>query len=423
MAQQWTRRDFLGKTAQAGLGLALPTLLPARVWSAETALNERINLGFIGVGGMGTGHLKGLVGNSQVQVRAVCDVFEPHRTRAKGIVDERYGNTDCAAYNDYRDLLARGDIDAVVISTPDHWHTLTSIHACQAGKDVYCEKPLTLTIGEGRELVHAVRRYGRVLQVGSQQRSDENFRFACELVRSGRIGKVHTVRTGFGYGPQGGSGVDQDPPPHLDWDLWLGPAPYVPFNPDRHPSNFRWFYDYSGGKMTDWGAHHNDIAQWGLGMDGSGPVEIEGQGRFPTEGNYDTAIWFHIEYTYANGVKLICGEGHGVRFEGTEGWVHVDRGFLEADPPELLQEKLGPEDVHLYESPGHHQDWLNCLRTRQSPICDVEIGHRSATVCHLGNIAIRLGRKLHWDPQREQFIDDEGANRWRNKPYRAPWHL
>lgn len=423
MAEKWTRREFLGRMAGAGLGVALPTILPGRVWSAPTPANDRIALGFIGLGGMGTGHLQGFLGHPQVQVLAVCDVFEPHRLQAKRIVDGRYGNSDCTAYRDYRDLLAREDIDAVVIATPDHWHTLISLHACQAGKDVYCEKPLTLTIAEGRALVNAVRRYGRVFQVGSQQRSESNFRFACELVRSGRIGRVHTVRTGYGYGPQGGDGVDQDPPPGLDWDMYLGPAPWVPFNPDRFLGNFRWFYDYSGGKMTDWGAHHNDIAQWGLGMDDSGPVEIEGQGRFPTSGNFDTAIWFHIEYTYANGVKLICGEGHGVRFEGTDGWVHVDRGFLEANPPELLQEKLGPTDVHLYESPGHHQDWLDCIRTRQRPLCDVEIGHRSVTVCHLGNIAIRLGRKLRWDPVQEKFPDDPEANRWLHRPYRAPWHL
>ncbi|HIE50554.1 MAG TPA: Gfo/Idh/MocA family oxidoreductase [Armatimonadetes bacterium] len=429
MEGKLTRREFLGRMvrslAGAGVGLTLPTFVSARALGTkgQVPANDRITLGFIGVGGMGSGHLRGFLGNSQVQVLAVCDVYEPHRARAKSWVDERYGNSDCAAYKDYRELLDRNDLDAVVISTPDHWHTLISIHACEAGKDVYCEKPLTLTIAEGRALVNAVRRYGRVFQVGSQQRSASNFRFACELVRSGRIGKVHTVRTGFGYGPQGGNAPDQEPPPGLDWNLWLGPAPWGPYNPDRCLYNFRWFWDYSGGKMTDWGAHHNDIAQWGLGMDESGPVEIEGEGRFPTEGNYETAIWFRIEYTYANGVKLICGEGHGAKFEGTDGWVHVDRGFLRAYPEDLLHEPLGPNDVHLYRSPGHHQDWLNCIRSRQRPICDVEIGHRSVTVCHLGNIAIRTGRKLRWDPVKEQFIGDPEANRWLSKPYRAPWHL
>jgi predicted dehydrogenase len=311
----------------------------------------------------------------------------------------------------------------VDIATPDHWHALVGIAACEAGKDVYCQKPLTLTIAEGRALANAVRRYGRVFQVGSQQRSESNFRFACELVRNGYIGKVHTVRTGFGYGPTCGWEPDQDPPPGLDWNMWLGPAPYVPYTPRRCLYDFRWFYDYSGGKMTDWGAHHNDIAQWGLGMDESGPVKIEGEGRFPTEGLFDTAVWFNIEYTYANGVKVICGEGHGARLEGTDGWVHVDRGFLEAEPKDLLDIELKPSDIHLYNSPGHYRDFHNCIRTRQKPICDVEIGHRSVTVCHLGTIAIRLGRTLHWDPETEQFVGDEEANRWVNKPMRPPWHL
>jgi len=420
----------LGRAARgvagAGLGWAWPAFVPARALGAEgrNAANDRITLGFIGVGGMGSGHLGSLVGHPQVQVLAVCDVFEPHRARAKETVDGRYGNTDCAAYNDFRELLDRDDIDAVVIATPDHWHTLISIYACEAGKDIYCEKPLTLTIEEGRALVNAVRRYGRVFQVGSQQRSDGNFRFACELVRSGRIGKVQTVRVFLPNGPTGGWEPDGDPPAGLDWNLFLGPAPYVPFNQARFLGNFRWFWDYSGGMMTDWGAHHFDIAQWGLGMDGSGPVEVEGQGVPPADGIYETYTRFEVRYRYANGVTMIAtNPEQGVRFEGAEGWVQVWRGGMDADPKDLLQETLGPGDVHLYQSPGHHQDWLNCIRTRQRPICDVEIGHRSVSVCHIGNIAMRLGRKLQWDPEKEQFVGDEAANRWISKPYRAPWHL
>jgi len=420
MSEHLTRRQLLGKAATAGFGLAIPTFLPARALGRQgkAPASERITLGFIGVGGMGSGHLGAFLGNPQVEVLAVCDVYEPHRMNAKNRV-----GPNCGAYNDYRELLDRKDIDAVVIATPDHWHTLIAIHACQAGKDVYCEKPLTLTIAEGRHLVNAVRRYGRVFQVGSQQRSDWNFRYACELVRNGRIGKIHTVRTGFGGGPQGGDPALTNPPSGLDWNLYLGPAPRVPFQKDRFGFNFRWFYDYSGGILTDWGAHHNDIAQWGLGMDESGPVEIEGTGTFPTEGAFDTATSYDITYTYANGVKLLCRSNqHGAKFEGTDGWVHVDRGFLQASSPEILQIKLGPDDTHLYESPGHHQDWLNCIRTRRKPICDVEIGVRSVTVCHLGNIAIRTGRKLRWDPAKEQFGEAE-MNRWLHRPYRAPWHL
>lgn len=421
-----SRREFfrrLAKQAMA-LGLAWPPLAGSARAQRRLSPNERITLGFIGLGGMGRGHLGGFLGNPQVQVLAVCDVYEPNRLQAKEMVDRRYGNSDCKAYNDFRELLDRDDIDAVVIATPDHWHTLISIYACQTGKDVYCEKPLTLTVEEGKALVQAVRRYGRVFQVGSQQRSDGLFRFACELVRSGKIGKVHTVWVFLPNAPSSGWEPDSDPPPGLDWDLYLGPAPKVPFNRLRFLGSFRWFWDYSGGMMTDWGAHHFDIAQWGLGMDGSGPRAVEGEGVPPADGLFETFTRFEVRYQYPNGVTVIgTNPERGVRFEGTDGWVQVWRGGMDAEPKSLLQETLGPEDVHLYVSPGHHQDWLNCIRTRQRPICDVEIGHRSVTVCHIGNIAMRLGRRLEWDPVKEQFVNDEEANRWLWRPYRAPWQL
>jgi len=423
--QKLTRREFFGRSLRAagaaGIGAALPYFIPAAALGAGgVAPNDQIGLGFIGVGGMGSGHLSGFLYEPRVRVLAVCDVYEPNRSRAQAQVGK-----GCAAYNDYRELLDRDDINAVVIATPDHWHPLTSIHACQAGKDIYCEKPMSLTIEDGRAMVQAVRRYGRVFQTGSQQRSDDNFRFACELVRSGRIGKLHTIRVGIGGGPTSGWEPDRDPPPGLDWNMWLGPAPWTQYNPLRCLYNFRWFYDYSGGKMTDWGAHHNDIAQWGMGTDHTGPIRIKpARAVFPSDGLYDTAIAFDVVYEYANGVTVITSsDGHGVKFEGPDGWVHVDRGFLEADPPELLQEKLGPGDVHLYRSPGHHEDWLNCIHTRQRPICDVDIGYHSIVVCHLGNIALRTGRTLQWDPAKERFVSDAEANRWISKPYRAPWHL
>ncbi len=425
MGKRVSRRNFLSQVAKtalaAGAGLAFPAIVPARALGAEgkDPANERIGLGFIGVGGMGSGHLRRLLNHPTCEVIAVCDVDEARRNSARQRVGER-----CLAFGDFRKLLERKDIDAVVIATPDHWHALTSIYACQAGKDVYCEKPLSLTIAEGRKMVEAVRRYGRVFQTGSQQRSAWEFRFACELVRNGYIGKLHTVRTGVGGGPTCGWEPDCDPPPGLDWDMWLGPAPWVPFNPRRHPYNFRWFWDYSGGKMTDWGAHHNDIAQWGIGADGTGPIYIDGWGKFPEDGLYETCTQFEVRYEYANGVVLICSSsGSGCRFEGTDGWVHVNRGRIETYPEDLMHVTFKPDDIRLYHSPGHHQDWLNCIKTRQRPICDVEIGHRSVTVCHLGNISIRLGRPLRWDPDKERFVNDEVANRWLNKPYRAPWHL
>jgi len=421
MSTKLDRRSFLKKTAAVTAGLGLPSIIPASALGRPGGVpaSERITLGFIGVGGMGSAHLNGFRGDSQVQILAVCDVDEGRRLAAQKRVGE-----GCDAYNDYRELLDRDDIDAVVIATPDHWHTLTSIHACQAGKDIYCEKPLTLTIEEAKVLTGTVRRYGRVFQTGSQQRSSSEFRRACEMVRSLRIGKVDVAQVGIGAGPVGDFAADEDPPPGLDWDLWLGPAPRVPFNKLRHPYNFRWFYDYSGGKMTDWGAHHNDIVQWGFGMDGSGPVSIEGKACFPTRGLYETATDFEVTYEYADGRKAICSStGHGVKFVGSEGWIHVDRGFLQTEPAALKDDPPGPYDKRLFRSPGHRQNWLDCIRTRERPICDVAVGAHSVVVCHLNNIALRLGRKLRWDPERWVFKDDEEANRCLGKPYRAPWHL
>lgn len=421
MNKKLSRRGFLRRAAGITAGFAVPCFVPASALGSgwKVPANSRIGLGFIGVGGMGSAHLQGFMGKRQVEILAVCDVDEEKRMAA-----QRTAGGSCAAYNDYRELLDRKDIDAVVISTPDHWHALNSIHACQAGKDIYCEKPLTLTVEEAQVLVKTVRRYGRVFQTGSQQRSGSEFFRACTLVRSGRIGKVKTAFVGIGSGPEGDWVPDEDPPPGLDWDLWLGPAPRVRFNRLRHPYNFRWFFDYSGGKMTDWGAHHNDIVQWGFGMDGTGPVLIEGTATFPTRGLYNTAMTFEVTYGYATGQKGVCSNnGRGVKFVGTGGWVHVDRGYLETEPSSLETEPLGFDHVQLYRSTDHRENWLDCIQTRERPICDVEIGAGSVILCHLNNIALRTGRRLHWDPLRGEFVNDEEANRWLSKPYRAPWHL
>ncbi|NUL83318.1 MAG: Gfo/Idh/MocA family oxidoreductase [Armatimonadetes bacterium] len=409
-----TRRGFL-KGAAAAVALA----------GRRSSANERIQLGFVGVGSMGSGHLNGFLGNSEVQVVAVCDVYGVNRDKAKKAADDRYGTTDCRGYTDFRALMDDPKIDAVVISTPDHWHTLICIAACEAGKDIYCEKPLTLSIGEGKALVSTVRRFGRVFQVGSQQRSEGNFRQACELVRNGKIGKIHTVRVNLPNGPEGGGSPDEQPPFSLDWNMYLGPAPYVQFNKDRFLWNFRWFWDYSGGQMTDWGAHHFDIAQWGLGVDTSGPVKVEPiKGELPTKGSYETYVNYEAHYEYANGIKMIAGNPErGVRFEGSDGWIHVGRGYINASDPELLKIKREDLKEHLYLSPGHHADWLNCIRSRRQPICRAEIGHRSVSCAHLGNIALRLGRALKWDPIKEEFPGDAEANRMITRPYRAPWIL
>jgi predicted dehydrogenase len=353
-----------------------------------------------------------------VEYAAVCDVYATNRDRARGM-----HGASCETYNDFRELLDRKDIDAVNVATPDHWHALIAIAACRAGKDVYCQKPLALTIEEGRAMVMAARRYERVFQTGSQQRSDDKFRHACELVRNGRIGKLERIRTAVGANKVGWE-PDSDPLPGLDWNMYLGPAKWVPFNKLRFIWDFRWFYDYSGGNLTDWGAHHNDIAQWALGMDGAGPVEIDGKGTFPASGLFDTPATFEASYRYASGVKLTCSsDGNGCWFYGTEGEIYVNRGQLTSKPEEIIARPTAADEVRLYASDNHYQDFLDCVRSRKQPICDVEIGHRSVTVCHLGNISIRLGRPLRWDPAAERIVGDEEASRWLSRPMRAPWHL
>ena len=425
MAHGMSRRRFLNRTAKcAAAGMAMP-ILPRAASAQKASPNDRITLGFVGLGGMGTGHLRGLVHHPEVQILACCDTYEKNRMSAKERVDEVYENADCAVYNDFRNVMDRDDIDTVLIATPDHWHTRICLAACEAGKDIYCQKPLTLTIGEGKKLVKTVRRYGTVFQVGSQQRSSGNFRYACELVRSGKIGGVHTVTAFLPNGPTGNWHPDEPAPDGLDWDMYLGPSPWVPYNRKRFQWDFRWFFAYSGGQMTDWGAHHIDIAQWGLGMDKSGPISIDPiEGTKPQDGLFETYTSFRVECMYETGVKLVVtNPEHGTRFEGTDGWIQVWRGGMDAEPKSLLHEPIGANDVHLYTSPGHEQDWINCVRSRKRPICDVETGHRSVTVPHLCNIALRLGRKLNWDPVEERFVGDDEANRWLFRPYRDPWVL
>jgi len=417
-----TRRRFLKR---ASAFAAAPYVITSTALGAPGRLpaSERITMGHIGVGGMGGGHL-GICGSSEVQTLAVCDVDRRHRERAAARVEKTYARQKasgtykgCAAYNDFRELLARDDIDAVIIATPDHWHALCAIAAAKAGMDVYCEKPLSLTVREARAMVDAARRYGRVFQTGSQQRSGGRERLGCELVRSGRIGKVREVYVSVG-GPSAEWSLPPEPVPEwMDWDFWVGPAAWRCYNRKYHPGSWRGCRDFSGGQMTDWGAHHFDIAQWALGMDASGPVEIipPGQGREPDL----------LTYVYANGVRMYHGRGprgRAIQIFGDRGVVMIDRGGLSTDPPEIMAEPIAPDEVHLYRSHGGHKgDWLRCIRRRSRPVADVEIGCRSVTVCHLGNIAYWLKRPLKWDPGREVFLGDEEANRWLDRPKRAPW--
>ena len=417
-----SRRDFLRSSAlAAGAAITAPTFVPSSVLGAN-APSKRITIGCIGVGNMGSSDLKAFKANPNAQVVAVCEVDAQRLQEARKLAGIDQGS----CYKDFRVLLARPDIDAVTVVTPDHWHVPICLAAIRAGKDVYCEKPLTLTILEGRTLANEVKRYGRVLQTGSQQRSSAEFRQACELVRNGYIGDVRTVTAGL---PTNNRTCEptwkpEPVPEGFDYDMWLGPAEWAPYHTQRCHYQFRFILDYSGGQVTNWGAHHLDIAQWGLGTDDTGPVQILGRGEFPESGLFTTATKVYFEMTYANGVKLLCKTGgSGTRFEGTKGWVDVKRGKLETEPASLKTQTIGANEIHLYESKNHHQNFLDCIKSRQAPIANVEVGHRSSTLCHLGNIAMLLKRPLKWDPVKEEFLGDDAANRMRWRPRRAPWSV
>ncbi len=431
------RRAFLKRAAVvASASVALPCLFPSSVLgnTGGTSASNRITIGCIGVGGRGTGVMQALLATGQAQVVGLCDVDANRRTAVKNLLAKKYNSPDCVSCTDFREILARDDIDAVMIATPDHWHALVAIAAAKAGKAVYCEKPLALTIEQGRRMVDAVHRYGVVFQAGTQHRSEPHFRRACELVRNGRIGKLHTVEveipgsmaTGeFGFGPA---------PEALDYDLWLGPAPEAPYSPKRVDAfGWRWILDYAGGCVTDWGAHHIDIAQWGMGTTDTGPIEVEGKGVFPKDGLFDSAIHWRYEARYANGVTLVCfakGEllaqgqyPNGIKFIGEKGWLFVDTGRIDAEPKSILKEEIGPNEIHLYESSNHASNFIECIRTKKPTAAPVDQAHRSVTVCHLANIAMRLGRKIRWDPATERIIRDEQASRMLTRPMRSPWQL
>ena len=422
-----SRRTFV----RTGAALAaVPYFVPASVLGAGAAVSpsEKITVGCIGVGGHGTGvNLRSYLGQPDAKVLAVCDVDGNHLKRAEKMVNDKYGNTDCATTKDFRDILARKDIDAVMISTPDHWHVLMSVMAAKAGKDVQCEKP-TLTIDEGKKLVKAIRRYGRVFQTSTEDRAVAVYHRMAELVRNGRIGKLRKVEVILPRQPgKSGDPTPQPVPKELDWDMWLGPAPYAPYTKDRVHFHFRWIWDYSGGIICDWGTHLFDTAQWGNDTERSGPVEIEGTGTYWEGGLYNTVKEYDVTYRYANGVVMTCKPGSpSIKFIGTEGWVgnHGWRARLEASSKEILDSVIEPNEIHLYTNPaGEHRDFLDCVKTRKDPYFPVDIGARVSTVCHLGNIAIKTGRKLKWDPDKEVFPNDNEANRMLSRPMRSPWQL
>lgn len=429
-ASRIDRRHVLKGAVAAGTALSLASPLAAR-----PPASDRIVMGFIGVGSQGRGNLNWFLRKPEVQVVAVCDVDSDHREGAAALVDQRHGTEGCAAYLDFRDLLARGDLDAVALALPDQWHAIPAILAARAGLDIYGEKPLARSIRESRAICDAVHRYGRVWQTGSWQRSTEHFRHACELVRGGRIGKVRFVEVGLPTGRTSKNQPTKPIPDGLDWDRWLGPAPwreYCEFGSNRCHWDWRWIMDYSGGQLTDWAGHHIDIAHWGLGMDDTGPVEVEGKADYPSDGLWNAPTAYDFTCKYATGEEFRVANSEaigfmGTKWHGTDGWIHVNRGGTEASDPELLRpEALMPHERILYpgnEGRDHVDNFLDCVRSRRRTITPVETACRSISVGLLGEIAMLVGRKIRWDPVTEQILDDPGASALLGRAYREPWVL
>lgn len=435
------RRTFLKAAAAAAASTGVPAwFLEMERAHAATAKplgpNDRPGIALVGCGGQGRGDCSAAARFGDVI--AVCDV-DDRQAEAAAKQFTKDGRTP-QTYKDFRKLMERDDVHVIVNGTPDHWHTLVNLLAVKTGKDVYTEKPLTLTIDEGKRLVKAVRSQKRVVQVGSQQRSDRNFRVACELVRNGRIGKLQHIVVGLPTGPVEGPFPEKPVPAGLNWDYYLGQAPFMPYNGKNCHWDFRWWYRFSGGQMTDWGAHHNDIAQWGNGTERSGPVEIDGKSlREMIPGGYDAASKYRIEFRYANGVTMtivdestvtdrnVVGEGkktpNGVQFLGSDGWIFVARGALKASREGLLETPLPEGAVKLYASSNHMGNFFDCVRSRKDPICDIEIGHRSISVAHLGVISVRMGQPLKWNPARESFTGPNAreANKWLSREQRKPY--
>ena len=403
-----TRRGFLKGAGAVAFGAPYVITSDALGGAGRPPASERIVMGFVGMGGQGTGDMRGFLGFKQVQGVAVCDVVGGHRYRAKDHVDKRYGNTDCAAVADFRQVVRRDDIDAVFIGTPDHWHAIIGVDAMKHGKDVYCEKPETLTVYEGRRMVQTARRYGQVFAGGSQ-RVWGDYNWLHQMVWGGAIGRPQEAWVNVG-GPSRLCDLPPvDTPADVDWDMWLGQAPWRPFHPSLIRGGFRSWRDYSGGGMTDWGCHGFGGALYCLQLHETGPVEV-----IPPDGKDHE----RLTYVFANGVRIYHGGGWGgiLSFRGTEG----------ETPPRDRRNRPSPPDVHVPNYKGRggiFGDFLHCVRTRERPFRDIEIAHRTASHCHIGNIAYWLKRPLKWDPIKEQFIGDEEANRWLSRPMREPWRL
>ena len=433
MSEHATRRDFLKRsTAIAAGALILPQLIPSTALGMGGKLppSDRIVVGAIGTGQRGMANLRDFLGRLKVvQYVSVCDVDTNHAGRAKEMIDKANKNSDCRIYGDYREFLEKENLDAVAITIPDHWHGLVYIAATNKKLDVYAEKPLARTIHDSRAIVNAVKRNNVVWQTGSWQRSRPIFHHAAELVINGRIGKISLIEVGL---PDGGQGIGTPPPMEvpagLNWEMWLGPAPKVPFRGVCH-WHWRWILDYSGGQLTDWAGHHIDIAQWGIGMERSGPVEISGEGIYPRDGIYNTPVEYDFLCKYANGIEMRVANssrlphGGGTTWYGEKGWISVDRGRLDASDPQILKEVIGENEIHLYKSEDHVGNFLECIRSRGETIAPAEIAHRSISVGLLGEIAMTTGTKIQWDPVKQEIIGNPIASRLITRPYRKPWNL
>ena len=453
-----SRRDFLKTTLLTTAGaVAAPSIIPS-TFASPNSPNNKINVGVIGCGRIARGHdIPETLKYDSARIVAVCDVDRKRMKEGKEHVENLYKKktgkekyVDVKKYEDFRDMCADKNIDAVIISTPDFWHALPAIVAAKAGKDIYVQKPLSLTIAEGRALSDTIHRTGRILQIGSQQRSLDpwpQFHRACELVRNGRIGELHTIKVGLPGDPGGEEEPEMAIPENLNYDMWLGSTPYAYYTEKRvHPqkdySRPGWLRceQFGAGMITGWGAHHIDTAHWGMGTEFTGPVEIEARAEFPETGLWNVHGKFDVKAKYANGVTMfINGEfPNGVRFEGSEGWIFVTRGnyavtasdpvskeknskSLDASDPKILESVIGPDEIHLYQSKEQHGNWLDCIRTRQVPVAPAEIGHRSCSACLVSHIAMKLPRKLYWDPENERFKNDDEANSMLSRPMRLPW--
>ncbi len=440
--RECSRRDAMKLAAV----LAAPLVLPGRLFGAD-APSKKITVACIGIGMQGGSNLNEFLKLNDVQVVAICDVDEAHRKAGLDQVNKHYKNNDCKGYNDFREVMARADIDAVGISTPDHWHSLLAIAAAEAKKDIFCEKPLSHTFAEGVAMVAAVQKAGRIWQTGSWQRSRVDFRRAVELVVNGYIGKVKRVEVGLpsghtDFGKTGPNSPDSDPPAGVDYEMWMGPAQKMPFNRSRFHKNWRWNYNFGGGQLMDWIGHHCDIAHWGLSNpkygcgpdDQIGPLELSSKAEFPAkDAIWNTATKFRIECKYPNNVEVVIAGGHpgirgGAKWIGENGWVFVDRHTFETSDKNWIaeirdKEKAKKLDIQLYDSPGHFREFVDSIKSRKRTLTPVEIAHRSQTPGHLGYIASVVGRTLKWDAVKQEIVGDPEASKLLAREMRPPWHL